>query len=430
MRKIILLTIFFTVFTFFQLKASWIPQMDYTRVSENGLYKVKVTVPEKDLNLPSEILTFKKNGDDWDRSWDVLAINKEEPMRAQISNDGKYVVTVGNWYGRDKGNDEVVVYREGKMLNHYSLVQLLGGHYRPKVWSSGGSEWLINSIQFFYEDKQFCIWLDFRRKWVVVNLEDGNLVKPSVKDQFKYRERARKLCFEKIKRGRGYIEPYYHIIARFLKPEDRPMFEDMLKRPFQSIRCQRGMDRNFHYWYYNRYRELAEMALDALDKKKNDAIIDFKRNKDYKRLGSLEMLATFDNAPKKGEGVIMIWLEPITDAKNNSEKNKRPDHAMGIELEWQFPFDKKKKEESLDMPVIIVMYGVTPGKYKIRGAWIKDKKMIHQVYECWNSKERITITPSPTVDIRAGKITEGVKISFKDSGVDKVETETKEKVSE
>ena len=123
------------------------------------------------------------------------------------------------------------------------------------------------------------------------------------------------------------------------------------------------------------------------------------------------MSATFDHGPKAEDGVVALWLEPDNDPYDGSA-HERPEHSMRIEFKWMFPYELKKANKPLAMPVTLIMYGVTPGRYRIHGYWSKSIKDFYRIDEdFWKQAGDYSIVNSPEVEIRKGAVTNAA-VSF------------------
>lgn len=124
--------------------------------------------------------------------WTSSAVNAVLPYYVRVSDDGLYVVTLGNCsrtgqaddsYAR---NDELAVYKEGKVLAQYSLDEVLGEHFEDhgvhRLDCPQPPAWLCYSDEFFFsrDGRRFCILLERPIwRWVVVDLSNGALVEVS-----------------------------------------------------------------------------------------------------------------------------------------------------------------------------------------------------------------------------------------------------------
>ena len=384
----------------------------YQNISKNKKYLLTVFPPDEKNKLKSQIIVSLKKGNKWDEIWKVTAINKVQPAEAYITNDGTSVLTLSNWYGKDEGKDALVIYKQGKFFKQYSIDDLLGGHFEPGFHSiDGPAEWLWHKFVIYDGNSEFAVWVDFVRKWVVVNIENGEIIKPSQKQLKKFEEIIREYSYNAINDGEWTSYTHYRNLALFLRPEDKPLFEELLTYPDLNLSCGfGGNDDSFSYVSSHQYRELAEMVLDAFDQKKTDAIYSFNRD-NYKRLGSLSIYADFKIPISKEDGIIVLWLEEIKNGEI-SKLEKRPTDSIGIELNFAFPYDLGKANKPMNGPLDITMYGVNPGKYRVCGYWDKKTKIPDSIEDVfWKRRVSPSIIRIPEVEIFKGKNTE-VKVLF------------------
>lgn len=391
--------------------ACWASPREGSYVSENGHHKVAVSVADRKRGTPSQIAVFDRHGDEWVQSWTVSAVNSVRAARLYLDDTGSCVVTVGNWYGYDEGNDELVVYRRGALLEQYSVAELLGASFRPGFYSTAGAEWLTDSYAFFGPEQHFCLWVDVVPRWVTVDIKDGSLIDPDIRLVARFEQQIREATYASIKSGDGNLYNYRRL-ARFLCPEDKPVFERLLTHPDKHLSCgSEDGPSGFCYFGSNHHRRLAEMALNALENGKTDAIVEFDEDKDYKHLGSLRLSATFDEAPRKGQGIIVLWLEPVDNA-DRVVLRERPAHSMGIKLSVRCSFFEWLRREPLPMPIAMTMYGVAPGEYRIHGYWSKTIKDVYDINEdFWKHEGDRSIVNIPEVEIRKGALS-NTAVSF------------------
>ncbi|MBA2733811.1 MAG: hypothetical protein H0U54_13070 [Acidobacteria bacterium] len=98
--------------------------------SSNKQYYLEV-VPkksrlEKAENLPQGTL-FKTGADGKVREeWTIRLVNEVAPVSALVSNDGDYVITFDNWFGKGRGDDVIVIYgAQGRLIKKYALEDIL-----------------------------------------------------------------------------------------------------------------------------------------------------------------------------------------------------------------------------------------------------------------------------------------------------------------
>ena len=71
--------------------------------------------------------------------WSRFLTNKNSPCRIIVSDDGQYVITIGNWYSRASGDNVVVIYGpNGDMIEKYSIADIAPGNDIVERVQKGG----------------------------------------------------------------------------------------------------------------------------------------------------------------------------------------------------------------------------------------------------------------------------------------------------
>lgn len=384
--------------------------MDYEQIAVNGLMKVHVAKPDPETETPCRLTVLEKVDDEWRDVWSVNPVNPIQPAKAYVSDDGRCVVTIGNASGGpDHTKEQLVIYQEGELKDRYALEDILQGHVIadsiPRRLTCPGG-WWRDSFEFV-EDQRLCLFVDFAQEWVVVDLNRAALVGVTDSDRAVCEERARKDIYEALAQDVGdYPYPMYRRLVRFLRAEDRSLFEPLLTQPNLL-----GLPSGYSDEYYmtsNRERDLADLALQAIDAGEKDAIGNspqppFHHEMEYKRLGSLKVAATFPLPVTTSDGIIVIWLEPV----GGRDEAKPPANAIGIDLEYQFPSQLKSAGKPLSSPVTFYFRGVAPGQYQIRGYWDRQTRHKHLVEESyWRRTGESTVTSDVTIEINVGETAE------------------------
>lgn len=387
--------------------------------SGNGEYKVSATARVAEGKIKSRMQLYAKEGDQYRQLWTVEFADNTHPAEVYVNNYG-CVVTVDNTL-RGRGVDEhaLAIYRDGKVFRHYARDDLRKKYGEPETarFATGTRvvsippRWYQYSYACFDPEERFCIWDNATRAWVLVDLTNGSLLNADEKSHRYYVERARKDAYTKIDEKNGeYCYPYYYRLARFLRAEDKAIFAELLTEPY-SKQMSTGYSSgpgDIFFFASNQYREIAEWALAAIEDGKQDAIEDsrrFDRHEGYRHLGSLTFLATFQEAPTSSDGIVVLWLEP-DDSSLAAAGSDRPEHALGIDLRF-------KIRKPLVMPVKIHLYGITPGKYRVRGYWNKDIERVYTIKDdFWKRTGQFTIADIPEVEIRKGRSV-AVAVSFR-----------------
>ncbi|MDB4408784.1 hypothetical protein N9165_01810 [Akkermansiaceae bacterium] len=394
--------------------------MDYEQLSQDGSHKVTVTAPAGlNVSAPtglkkSQITVSKLIDSEWVKAWTTPAVNTVEPAKAYLDDRGSCVITLGNWNSGVAGKDELVVYQEGKLLQKYSLPDLVGDHFDPLFICSTIPAWLSDSFANFHPNLGFSLWLDSAEKWIVVDLTNGSLRTIDRETELQCQILARQASLKRIKKKKGDFSDY-RLLSRFLRPNDQPLFKELLTRPFENLGSGTVSETSaglLHYFSSSNYRDLAEAALDALKKGEQKADLSKIVNRKYRLLGALKISATFDRVPQKDDGVIALWLEPTSPAKVPTPTQSRPAHSLGIDLAWHYPdhYTPEGKTTSKSLPMII--YGITPGRYTVHGSWKQDSSYLSFVdKDFWKEAGDFSVMQGPKITITAGDIAQ-VEVMF------------------
>jgi len=359
-----------------------------------------------------------KRDDEWQELWTVEFADQTHPAAIHVDNRGD-VVTVGNTLpGTRDGRHALAIYRDGKAFRQFSRDDMLKTYGEPdRARFATGTRvvsihppWYRHAYACFDTDGRFCMWDDAARAWIVVDLTDGSLVKADEERRREYVEQVRKDAYARIaEKDREACYPYYYRLARFLHADDKPIFKELVTHPY-SRHLASGYSSgpgDIFFFTANRYRELAEWALAAIEDGKQDAIADSRtlgRHEEYRHLGSLTFLATFEEPPTSDDGIVVLWLEPVG-GTDDTEASNRPDHVMGVDLRY-------KIRKPLVMPVRMHLYGVTPGKYRVRGYWNKDIEQVYSIRDdFWKRTGQFTVADAQEVEVRKGKLVD-VPLSF------------------
>lgn len=389
-------------------------------LSADGKYKARVSAPDYKGKTRSQLRLFSKMSDAWVEVWKVDIAYKSHPGELHVSNRGS-VVTVGSWeFGRDA--HALGVYKDGKLVKEHAPADLRRKYSKPEkrtplavrlddsFTSLAGQHTWYGSYRCFDRDKRFFLWDDPTQTWIVVDLNNGSLIKPDKDAQRFFIEKARDDAYVQIKEKQGeHCLPYYRRLTRFLKPADKPIFEKLITHPdpnsFYGGHSSGPGD--IYYFVANPYRELAEWALPAIESGNEDAIGDvrsFHKRTKYRHLGTLKISASFEEVPTSSDGIVILWLEPV-DAGDET-KSKRPDHTMGISL-------RMTVSKPLVMPVKMHFFGVIPGRYRVRGYWNKDIDAPFKVrQDYWKRSGQFVIVDPPEFEISKGESL-GVGVLFK-----------------
>ena len=408
--KFLFLFLFVATFSGESRAGSWAPPHDFEVLSANGEHRVTVHAPNKASGGKSHFVVESKIADQWKKKWEQTVVNEIMPHMVVLNDSGSRVISLGNWFGRETGNDSLVVYSEDGALAQYSVAELSHPEALQPL-SSAGSAWLMDSHSGFDENLGFYLWLDYARKWSVIDLSAGQLRKLTPKLVRQCEDLARVFLFSWINSGEPNFSNY-KLLSRFMRPDDKELFESLLTHSGENLGCGARHQGNktsadyglLEYYHANRYRDLAETALDALAGGASDADYPQGRIENYKRLGSIKLTAKFDQLPKKEEGIIVVWLEPVA-KKGIALVRNCPAHAIGIDLHWQAPERYGINPRAPKNTLPINFHGVTPGSYRVRGFWNQKVKSSHEIdKDFWTRTGETKVIDVPMVEVRKSGI--------------------------
>ena len=387
---------------------SWSAPRNLEVLSANGEHKVTVHAPVVATETKGSIVVESKIAGQWTKKWTQTVVNELMPYKVIINDSGSRVVTLGNWYGKENGDDSLVVYDRDRVLSQYSIAELAEPDVSLRK-NSAGTGWLMNSHSSFDESLGFYLWMDYAKTWCVIDMTNGQLreLTPTLVSQCE--GFARKSLLLRINTD----EPDFSslmILSRFMRAEDKELFEPLLEYPGDLLGCGSRHQSNktfpdyglIEYYQTNRYRDLAEDALDALAEGASDADYGQSKKDQYKRLSSLQLTAKFDRLPTKEDGAIVVWLEPIT-KERSALVQTRPAHAIGIDLLWNAPERYGVDPLSPQLSLPINFYGVTPGRYHLRGFWSKQLQSSREVNDdFWTHTGEFSVADGTTIELKKG----------------------------
>jgi len=159
-------------------------------------------------------------------------------------------------------------------------------------------------------------------------------------------------------------------------------------------------------------RETADQILARWDGKDSDNT-GLGSSDNYQFLGTLKCSVAFTAAPAKKEGTIRVYLIPES-IPLKEWASERPAQYLIADLNYSYPYvfeDDRGRDGSLSDLVSFIIYGVTPGRYRLKAVWDKTAP--------FEKKDEIVCRPrlgdyesatSPVISIRKGSATEGAKI--------------------
>ncbi len=118
----------------------------------------------KELNYKARAILLKKVGrQQFQKIWENKLVNQISPVKAIVSNNGKYVVTFDNWHAKGWGSDVVVIYgSKGQLIKKFSLKDFTTEEERKNFNRS------VSSIHWGGQHR-----ISENNKFVILNLLSG-----------------------------------------------------------------------------------------------------------------------------------------------------------------------------------------------------------------------------------------------------------------
>jgi hypothetical protein len=128
MRLVIHFLVALLLLSFLPATAKMIPPHDVTYWSSNKQYQFQSILERSSddtvIGCHGVLSTISSNGSS-STIWSVPLSNPSGPSQALISNDGKYVVTLRDWFPRAEENFVVIYGKKGSLIRRFSLGDLL-----------------------------------------------------------------------------------------------------------------------------------------------------------------------------------------------------------------------------------------------------------------------------------------------------------------
>lgn len=459
MKKILI--ILFVLFAGIRVVCAdtWLPPKERDYYSGNSKFVAHVT-PAKEKAKP--LLEVFEIGDAQRLPrWQCELGNEVAPVQVYVSDDGKWVVTLDEWYKAGYGHHVLAFYSKKGKIKNYSLEEILDlpepvtkseieqaieqmqrllkdihnldkeellrvrqalneklSIYRLIPHSASSRRWGLHSIKFFdtYAGKlYFCIWLHILDRWMAWNPANGEEVEVDEKMVESWNRRARLWALHQIETGTDYYYTPYEFLGKLKNPEDRPLIEKLVSdEDFggygQSSQAKVGEDgkRIYHltrYRVYSAKRLLAEQMLAKWDGKPSD-----RRGLSHPplyHLGKVEGVVTLPKTDDPNRATLWIYLVPGTVPKDRWHRQSSVQRLAVFFSDYSFRnYDLDHTQE---FPFSIT--GVTPGEYWIKAVLDKTKPFSKPTDKFYVPEvgDYETIE-SPTVCVKAGETIENLSI--------------------
>jgi hypothetical protein len=209
LTSLLISLIYFTLLNGSIFADIWKPPKNYEISSENNNYIFKIipTFNNNNYNIlrgSCNGLLYVTKGKRINLAWKRLLVNDICPINAFVSNTGKYVITVGEWYYHEKL--PIVIYgSNGSLINVYGkLEQILPPHclllpQRPGAdnetrfpGSLTGINWLSRSLMIYGSNDDYFI-IRLRNKDVIIfETASGQVIDEKWKYEHIYRTKELK----------------------------------------------------------------------------------------------------------------------------------------------------------------------------------------------------------------------------------------------
>ena len=415
---------------------SWLPPTPFEVRSENGQFIAHVIPASK--NSKATLVVSAIKGQRTNELWRAILSNDVAPTEVAVSDEGASVVTMDNWGRAGYGGDVVAVYGPSGQKAKYSLEQFapppkpspfsreryvltsIHGDYEGKIpHSTSSRHWRLNSINFFYRDAGevlYCLWLDWDQRWVVWRMSDGKLRKITADLVKNLNVEGRRRALQSAKIGSD-PSAALHFLGRLRHPEDRPLVEAWLRdREFSSgsttTFSSETSKSSFCFNASSYKRQEAESILACWDGLTTN--ISFMGEvENYRYLGSVKGKVSLGAAPKKGDGILRLYLIPTSIPLTNWA-NIRPEHYLIADLRSDFPIDfsgQTIRDLQLGPSINFALNGITAGHYRLKAVWNKTAPFTRpETIVCLPHPGDCESASSPLIYVKRGEIVDGVQV--------------------
>jgi hypothetical protein len=224
---------------------------------------------------------------------------------------------------------------------------------------------------------------------------------------------GRTRALKRAKAG-GFDPGALNFLARQRFNEDRHFIEAWLRNAqFEPGAIQSSdTDTDFAFTSCSDRRAEADQILSRWDGKKLERGYPVMLG-NYNFLGELNCTVEFASAPGTNDGMIHLYLIPESQSIENWASST-PEHYLIADLAYGGPtiMDSHGSRNGRLLRVVnFIISGVTPGKYRLKVVWNKVAPFPKEgAVVCRPHAGDYESESSPVVQIRAGVVTEGVRI--------------------
>jgi hypothetical protein len=260
----------------------------------------------------------------------------------------------------------------------------------------------------------FCLWLDWDERWVAWNMADGALVTLASRQIQRLNLLERDRALAEIKSGKAGTDAY-NFLGRTKVAEDRVLIEEWLNDTTYgtgSIQSSSSESPQASFTYISRSdkREEADRILarwDGLLKDRSPIMHD-----NYFFLGTIRGQVHLAQKPPQ-QGALRLYLVP-TETPLQNWAEREPQQYLTADLAALGPYgyeNGKHVRVGLDEMVNFMIYGVTPGKYRLKAVLdIGEPFCDPKAVVCLPAAGDYVSVSSPIIEIKKGAVTEGVRL--------------------
>ncbi len=449
---------------------SWAPPM--TRLGHSDSGQISVLIIPATSDCPCRLMVYRENNPDiqairdalwgtkagwekylnpeiekWQQSserkllWQAELDKCVAPNYIDVSEDGKYIVKLDNWYSIGHGDNVVAFYNEEGLIKKYSLeevvpldserVKRLIRNSQTKIQiafdeenefffkeakdysslsninpyeglfdhTTSSRHWRKNGVEVMLPLNGkvfFGVWLSWLCDWVIWDMANGNIIQATPELLQALNCQARK----QVRKNMEWDEvgAACHFLTYFRVAEDRQFIQDLLQ--YNKFVVSFGED---YIHSYSEERRYADMALSIWDGERQ-RFIDTNSYK-CRYLGGFEGAVVSDSLPQSNL-IFYLYLVPA-DISENQWTQQSTLHKMIFDTT-----DDRFKDCS-EIP--LKMSDITPGRYYIK--CILDRNSLknpnqYRLYsrDYFGQKGDLTNSELTIVDIVPGEQCEDVRI--------------------
>jgi hypothetical protein len=377
------------------LADSWSKPSTREYPSSNGNCVVIIEPAAKEFRAMATVYRIGSEGRSF--LWNTDLVNSVAPLDAFVTDDGRYVITLDNWYRDGYGDDVLVFYKNGGEIKRYSLEEIasefvkekeLKNLYKQFAHSRSSRIWRGYSIIQIDESQDpplFGIWLNWTQRWFVWRLDTGKPIQVNISEKLRWDGIGRKWSHEQLANDIRVVTACYYL-AYLRNPKDRGLIEDRLKSKDYS---QSGDNTYFPI------RQAADRALafwDGLVDNCNDGnIINSDHDKLY-FLGEVNISVQLPYLPQRENSQIALMIFPGNWQGQVWEQSK-PEYKLSKHFKFGVA-------NNIDKKILFRLNGITPGKYWIKVLWDKTPPFKYDLFyydpaHKWYATELPDLTLAP-----------------------------------